>query len=141
MSAAASVPESWTEPGAPHGRAPIRGCARRRLRAGKHTSVRVSVLLVFLGVPGAPPARADDPAGAYQVYRYDSLGNLIGAWDSAGRNARFQYDAADNRTQAQTTAEAPPPRPSLPPEARAPETVYRVIKTPAGTVIIPASIQ
>lgn len=141
MNAAASAPGSWTGPGAPHGRAPMRGCARRRLRAGKSTSVRGSVLLLLLGLLGTPAARADDPTGAYQVYQYDSLGNLVGAWDSAGRNARFRYDTADNRTQVQVTAEASPPRPPMPPEPRAPETVYRVIKTPTSTVIVPASVQ
>jgi uncharacterized protein RhaS with RHS repeats len=46
------------------------------------------------------------------TYRYDSLGNLIEAFDSAGRKEGVTYDPADNRTQAQVTQEPPPPPPA-----------------------------
>lgn len=48
----------------------------------------------------------------YVNYEYDSLGNLIVSWDSAGLKEAFSYDFADNRTQNQVTAGAPPPPPA-----------------------------
>jgi YD repeat-containing protein len=48
----------------------------------------------------------------YVTYEYDSLGNLIASWDSAGIKEEFTYDFAHNRTQNQVTTGAPPPPPA-----------------------------
>jgi YD repeat-containing protein len=48
----------------------------------------------------------------YVNYEYDSLGNLIVSWDSAGIKEGFAYDAADNRTQNVVSSGAPPPPPA-----------------------------
>ena len=74
--------------------------------------------------------------GAWQIYQYDSLGNLVGAWDSAGRNAQFRYDPADNRTQAEITAGVAPPAPT-PPGPPSPSPAFVVVKTPTRTVVVP----
>lgn len=47
----------------------------------------------------------------FVTYEYDSLGNLIAAWDSAGLKEGFSYDSADNRTQNVVSSGAPPPPP------------------------------
>jgi hypothetical protein len=75
--------------------------------------------------------------GAYQVYRYDSLGNLIVAWDSANRNAQFSLDPADNRTFSQVVSSAAPPQPA-PPPSPIPDTVFRPIRTTTRTITVPA---
>jgi YD repeat-containing protein len=49
----------------------------------------------------------------YVTYEYDSLGNLIISWDSAGIKEDFTYDLADNRTQTEVTTGAPPPPPAM----------------------------
>jgi YD repeat-containing protein len=49
--------------------------------------------------------------GAYQIYQYDLLGNLVGAADSAGRNAQLHYDPAENRTSVTVTVGPVPPAP------------------------------
>jgi hypothetical protein len=48
----------------------------------------------------------------YVSYEYDSLGNLIVSWDSAGLKEAFSYDFADNRTQNVVSSGSPPPPPA-----------------------------
>lgn len=75
--------------------------------------------------------------GAYQIYQYDTLGNLVDAWDSAGRNAQPSYDPAQNRTSVQIVAGASP----APPPAPLPQSVtaFRIVKTKPHTAIVPRS--
>jgi YD repeat-containing protein len=54
----------------------------------------------------------------YVAYQYDSLGNLITSWDSAGVREEFAYDPADNRTQTQVTSGSAPPPPAQQASAR-----------------------
>jgi YD repeat-containing protein len=49
----------------------------------------------------------------YVTYKYDSLGNLIASWDSAGIKEEFTHDPADNRTETKVTTGAPPPPPAM----------------------------
>ena len=74
---------------------------------------------------------AAQTSGAYQIYQYDSLGRLTGAWDSLGRNATSTYDNADNRLHTQVTSAIPPTAPNPP---SAPIAGFRVIKITVGTV-------
>lgn len=89
------------------------------------------VVLLAQGVP----VRAQ---GAWQQYQYDSLGNLVGSWDSAGRNVQSRYDASDNRVSVDVTQGAPAPEPPPPGPAGTPASPrYHVIDGPPGTSVFP----
>lgn len=88
----------------------------------------------LIGLALASPAA--QAQGAYQGYQYDTLGNLVGAVDSAGRNAQLRYDPADNRTSVEvTTGPIPPapPAPPAPPQAAA----FELILSPGTIVVVP----
>lgn len=76
-------------------------------------------------------AKAQD---ATQIYQYDTLGNLVRAWDSFGRDAGWTLDNADNRTQAQVISGAAPP--AVLPLPTPPTYGFRVIKTSNGNVAV-----
>ncbi|MEQ5840079.1 hypothetical protein N0A02_11650 [Paraburkholderia acidicola] len=50
-------------------------------------------------------------AGVTQRYQYDSLGRLIGTWDTLNINSQTVYDPASNRSTV-TVTNAPPPPPA-----------------------------
>jgi YD repeat-containing protein len=93
------------------------------------------MLVLVLAVPGMTPGPRAQGA-AYQVYQYDSLGNLIRSWDGTGRDAAFAYDPADNRTGVAVTQGTAPPAPQ--PPAPLPVPRYQVLPRPGGApVVIP----
>lgn len=71
---------------------------------------------------------------AYQVYQYDSLGNLILSWGNDGNRAEFSYDPADNRTSAAVVQGAAPPAPEPPVPPPAPR--YQVLPRPGGPAVV-----
>jgi YD repeat-containing protein len=74
----------------------------------------------------------------YQVYEYDSFGNLIRSWSGGGRDAGFAYDPADNRTAASVVQGAAPPQPPEPPQPTA-AAAYNVLRSQGRTVVVPRS--
>jgi YD repeat-containing protein len=101
---------------------------RRPLRTG---ATIFALAFAAAAAPGTTLGQA-----AWQVYEYDSLGNLVRSWGGDGRDARFAYDTADNRTEAQVLAGQAPPQPPMPPQPAA-SPQYRVLVTPGGAVVFP----
>lgn len=58
-------------------------------------------LIAAIGVGLVPPGMAPTPSFA-ENYAYDSLGRLTLAVSDGGRQTRYSYDAAGNRTQVVT---------------------------------------
>jgi YD repeat-containing protein len=48
-------------------------------------------------------------AGVTQTYQYDSLGRLVGTWDTLNIHSQTTYDAASNRSTVAVTNEPLPP--------------------------------
>lgn len=103
----------------------MRGGCRRFLLAA----------FVSLVMIGAVPT-VGRTQSTFQVYEYDSLGNLIRSWSGSGRSAGFAYDPADNRTSASVVQGAAPPEPPAPPQPVS-AGQYNVLRAQGRTVIVP----
>jgi YD repeat-containing protein len=103
-----------------------------RITSGR---VRAAVLVaaLFLAL-AAVTEHAHSQTAAYQVYQYDSLGNLIRSWGSDGNTADFNYDPADNRTSTDVVQGAAPPPPQPPAPPRTPH--YRVLGRPGHPIVV-----
>ena len=108
---------------APHSSA-LGLCYRMRLGA---------VLLGGLVVIALPSSADAQTTGAYQTYQYDSLGRLVGAWDSAGINSQAIYDPVNNRTATQVVIGSPPTAPIAPSASHG----NQIFKTINGTQVVP----
>lgn len=104
-----------------------------RDEAAGTTACRLALLgVVLLAVAALEPAVAQTPA--YQVYEYDSLGNLIRSWGNDGNRAEFSYDPADNRTSTAVIqgSAPPPPEPPVPP----PTPRYYMVPRPGAPPLV-----
>lgn len=114
-----------------HKQATIPHHARRRI--GRMSILGLATSFFLLAAP-SPSVLAQ--GAAYQIYQYDSLGNLIRSWGSDGTNAVFSYDSADNRTSVTVTIGPPPPAPPAPPVPPR-DAAFDIIGTPGRIIVIP----
>ena len=109
----------------------------RAARSRRRSILFACALWLSLPVALHVSAATAQAAAAYQTYQYDSLGRLVGAWDSAGLDAQFAYDPAGNRTQTGVVSgPAPPAPPPPPPTPRV--TGYEIIQIPGAGVVEPS---
>lgn len=104
-----------------------------RDEAAGTTARRLALLgVVLLAVAAREPAVAQTPA--YQVYQYDSLGNLIRSWGNDGNRAEFSYDPADNRTSTAVVQGSAPPAPE--PPVPLPTPRYYMLPRPGAAPLV-----